>query len=729
MRHFVNVFIVIFFKYRLLLRKISGLLMRELMNIFKFLAILAIILLIISILLWHRPNFCPAPGAFNNNYIISDQKEITKLFPTSVAQLNTMVEQAKKCALEHINAILQIPSNERTFDNTIRALDIVTGFNFMVPHSTVVTIAMVSKDKDLREAAQKAEVDLGAFSIDNFGQNKQLYLALKEYADGNGKQEKLTTEQRYFLNELMDDYKRAGLELPDETRVKVKKILQELTELTTQFSNNISNGRKTLTVSKEELLGMDEDFINALEKTNDGLYIISTDYPTYLPIMEHCNVEKTRKNSWLAFNNRAYPENIQLLKKISALRHEFAVLLGYQSYTDVTLADQMAKSPANVRKFITSIIDRAKIKEKKEFDELKTDLPESVTLVNEKLKPWDFSFAKASFKKKHYQYDDREIAEYFPMEHTVEGLLRIYEQFFSIKLKKSSTNDLWQSDLTMIEVYDAHNDELIGYLVLDLYPRENKYSHACQITIVPAVTQATQKIPGVAVVLANLTKSTATKPSLLKPNEMRTFFHEFGHALHALFGTTDLASHSGTNVKRDFVEMPSQMLEEWLYDKQTLISLSKHYLTGQPIPDNLLNNIFALKNFSTGYWSLLQAVYSLLSLNYFDTPKNNNVSDMFAQLNREFLPNILFDEENHMPANFDHLMSYGARYYGYLWSKVFALDLFKTIQKVGLLNPVIGTKYAQKVLTPGGSKDPNEMLKDFLGRAPNSDAFFADLGL
>jgi thimet oligopeptidase len=233
----------------------------------------------------------------------------------------------------------------------------------------------------------------------------------------------------------------------------------------------------------------------------------------------------------------------------------------------------------------------------------------------------------------------------------------------------------------------------------------------------------------VSIVMANFPKSTATKPALLKFNDVNTFFHEFGHALHAFLGRTQMASFAGTSVKIDFVEMPSQILEEWLADKKILKMVGRHYQMGKTLPDDLIESLLKTKTYDSGLWTKRQLVFAKLSLSLFDNGENIEIEKFMKNTYEQIINYILFDPRNHDYASFGHLMGYGARYYGYLWSKVFALDLFNEIKKKGLLNAEIGRRYRDTIIGKGGSKDPNELLFDFLGREPNDQAFLKDMGL
>jgi thimet oligopeptidase len=248
--------------------------------------------------------------------------------------------------------------------------------------------------------------------------------------------------------------------------------------------------------------------------------------------------------------------------------------------------------------------------------------------------------------------------------------------------------------------------------------------------VIPAIRdQDGNENVSLSIITANFPKAQGDKPALFKRSDVRTFFHEFGHALHTLFGRTTLASLSGTRVKRDFVELPSQMLEEWLYDKAILRLVSSHYETSEPLPDEMIDRVLQLKNIGSGSFVQRQGLFAKLSLAYFAPGADKNVDDVYRCLREKIIPNVVYVPEDHMYAAFGHLTNYGAKYYGYLWSKVFAQDLFAEIKKHGLLNPEIGKKYVDLVIGRGGSADPNALLKDFLGREPNDKAFFEDMKL
>ena len=701
------------------------------MNIRTGIIILGIIFVCLSISF----GFCSRKGIMIREHLVRQVDtvdDIIALFPKNAAEIMPAIAIYIEDAQKDIHNILAISDEKRTFENTALKLDRLAGLSDLSIFSSVVSLLeVVSPDEKMRNVAHDAVVKVQNFYIDQISNNKKLYEAFKAYAQGNALKEELTAEQRYFISETMDDFVRAGLDLPDEKLQEVKKLKKELAQLTLTFDRNIAADKSTISVDRDDLKGLEKDFIDNLERTDDGNYILGVDYPTFFNVLENCAVEDTRRKLMLAFINRAYPKNDELLKQIIAKRDQIANIIGFDSYAQLDLDNQMVKNPSRAYDFLHDLLERASKKEKKEFARWTADLPESVTLTQDKkIKPWDLRYLQNQYKKKHLAVDEQLISHYFPMEKTVEGLLAIYKQFLSINFQEVPVSGLWHDDVKLVKVYTKDRSELLGYLFLDLFPRPNKYSHAAHAGIIPAVKKEDgTRLPTVSVVLANFPKSTSTKPSLLKRSDVETFFHEFGHALHAILGATDMASFSGTSVKRDFVELPSQMLEEWLWDKKILQQIGSHYETGEPLSDELIDNIIALKQFNSGYWVKRQVFYSLISLDYFARGADKDPYTIWQNLKSKIDPDIAQEKNDHSYAAFNHLTGYGAKYYGYLWSKVFALDLFDTINKHGLLNADIGSKYVRDVIGKGGSQDPNDLLQTFLGREPKSDAFFKSLGI
>lgn len=662
---------------------------------------------------------------------IKTAQDAISLFPKTVDQVNRLTESAIQEAHQELQKILTIPDDQRTYDNTAGALDRLASFsNIAIAGSLMVTQELIGTDEKVREAASNNLLKIQAFFIDNVGTNKELYHAFKAYIDGNAKNEQLSDEQKRYLHEMERDFKNAGLALPDDKLEQVKKLKKELVEIEQQFDKNIAEKQGQLIVDESELSGLSESFIKSLKRTDDGKYILGVDYPTYIQVMDNCSHENTRKGLWELFVNRAYPDNKKILEDMIAKRYELAKLLGFSSFAEYEINTEMAATTARVQKFLGDIHQKALKKAKIELDEFTKQLPPSVTLTKDgKFKMWDSGYAKNQYKKAVLDLDENKIAEYFPMQHTVDMLLSIYQQFFSLEFKQIPAQGLWHPDTQMIEIIDKTNNLKIGYLFMDLFPRPKKYSHACEQTVVP-VTYDKEGNPnqGVALVVTNFPKPREDQPSLLQFKDVNTFFHEFGHAMHAFLGRTRVASFAGTSVKRDFVEMPSQMLEEWMWSPDILKMISKHYKTGQPLPDELITKILKSRNYDSGFHIVRQLLLANLSLNFFNNGPSVNLDQEFEREFKKFMYGFQFNPMDHFYASFGHLGGYGARYYGYLWSSVFAHDLANEIKKEGFTNPVVGRRYVDAVIGKGGSQDPNEMLKNFLGREPNQDAFLHDMG-
>ncbi len=662
---------------------------------------------------------------------IKNIADIIRIFPQSAHDINNEVDKVIAQSRAEIAAFLAIKNEERTFANTAQKLDEIYGLsNQAIVGSSISILEMVSPDEKIRTAAHEAIIKMQDFLVDELANNVDIFKAFKAYVEQKSGSEELTEKQRYFLTETLDGFKRAGLDLPQDQLDELKKIKKDIAALILDFDTNIAADQTKVIVSPAELAGLPEDFIASLEKDEQGNCKVGVDAPTFYKIAQNCSVGDTRKKMSRAYGDRAYPKNDALLKEIIAKRDLLAQKVGKASYAALDLDDQMVKTPEKAYSFLNDLLATVKTKVEKEFALLTSDLPASVTLQDGKMFTWDAAYVANEYKKKHLQIDELKIAEYFPLDTTVKGLLDIYQKFFSLRFEQKPIKHLWHDEVTMMEVYSTLDNSLLGYFLLDLFPRPFKYSHACHATIVPAVYGADGQIkPALSIVIANFPRAIGDKPALLERNHVSTFFHEFGHALHALLGRTMLSTQAGTAVKCDFVEMPSQMLEEWLDEKEILAMISSHYQTGEPLPDELINKIVALKQFDAGSFVQTQAYYSLISLDIYAPGATKDPYAIMKQLYTTIKPHMIFDPENHMYASFGHLTGYGAKYYSYMWSKVFALDLFAQIKKMGLLNPAVGEKYVAEVIGQGGSVDPNDLLENFLGRKPNQKAFLADLGL
>ncbi|GET89519.1 metallo-peptidase, clan MA(E), Family M3 [Leishmania tarentolae] len=676
---------------------------------------------------------------------ISKVEKCAALFPKTVAACEEMFKAAKHRAEESLGRIYSIAAADRTFQNTAKPIDIAST-ELSVSAGLLHVIASVSQSKEVRDEATKLFMELNTFSIDNFESNRKLYSALKEvraaptyeavYVSG-----KAPREYTYWMEEQLADYRRKGMDLPEEEFQKVVQLQKDLASLCTVFQQNISEDKTEVHLTADALRGVPESVLSSLKCTEAGEYTLKMDYPTYFAVMKNCEVASTRQAMLNAFINRAYPVNDKVLKGIIEKRHQLAVILGYPSFAHLFISDKMAKTPETAQAFVDDLIPKLQKKWATEVELLKNHLHPSCSLSpTGEIQPYDIPFMINQIKQTLLNVSETEIQEYFPMDVTVKALFDIYQSFFDLTfLQVDNGSELWHNDVKTLEVKDNKSGCVLGYIILDLFPREGKYSHACCHSVVPPVLlneDGNDFSPALAVVIANFPEATAERPALFLHDDAKTFFHEFGHAIHSLMGRTRMASFAGTNVKRDFVELPSQMLEEWLWEPEILHKITSHYKTKEQLPRALIDAKVASKNAFSGQDTLRQMIFATYSLQIFGLPFSAKPSDgldaaqLFYDVQRHVMPGVNYEQDTHFESSFSHLMGYGAGYYGYMWSKVFALELFEYIRShEGLLDPQMGRRYVDCIIGVGGSQDPNDMLVKFLGREPNNEAFLRNIGI
>ena len=654
-------------------------------------------------------------------------EDVYKVIPTTVEQLHTWYKAVTQTFEKEIAALIALPEAEYSQETVIVGLDKAIA-QLMWLGAALEIIHLLSPDKEVREVGAHYYQEIQKFHQKLFLSNKALYQVLQRYNQKKDT-ETISQERLYFLKNTLEELKLAGLDLPDEQLEKVCALKNKLTELETQFQINIAQDNRTLTVSLDQLEGLPDDFIATLGKTEEGLFVLKSNYPTQSIIMRESVQSATRKAFSLMMQQRGYPKNIQVLNQVIQLRKQLATLLGFESYADLSLAQAMINKPADAIKLQKDLLPKALLKSQKEFELFAKNLPKGVALSeNGKFYSWDYGYTVNYYKKKYYDIDEEKLAEYFPMQETLDGLFKIYQQFFGLSFKEIKNPQSWHSDVRLLEI-SKQDGQILGYVFLDMFPRDNKYNHAAHGGVLHARKDVDGKVcPSVGTLICNFTPARGGKPSLLKYNEVVTFFHEFGHALHYMFAATDLVSQAGTNVKRDFVEMPSQMLENWLEDKAILLQLSKHYQTGQKLEEQVIDKKLASLSLTKGSETTGQIFYGLLSLDLFDEVGQKDLDVTLKQYNQLTNNTTEFDEHNKMYCSFGHLMGYGPQYYGYLWTRILGADLFEIIKKEGLLNPVAGKRYADAILVPGGSRDPMQLVEQYLGRKPNQQAYLKKNG-
>ncbi len=655
---------------------------------------------------------------------MNSAQDIINLFP----QTKETIQQTEKQIFDTMNAALQdfITQDPKKYSKeTILHQFEKLSASFSSIASIMQIIEMVHPEKEIREQAHATVIAMQEFAIENFS-NKKIYAVFKLYQEQIMPHEELSDEEKYGMQETMREFTLSGLDLPDAKFSLFQTLQKEAMKLSLDFETNINTDASQMICEKEDLTGMNTTFVDALERTEDNKYIIKPDYPTSAELSSFCTIEKTREKFWILFNNRAYPKNESVLKELLIVRSKIAKMLGFKNYAELNICTKMAKNPTRVRSFFTSISKKARKKAAIECEAWKKIKAENLSLSdNGKILPWNTAFIKKIYEREHFNFDERELRPYFSMEKTIQGIFDIYQEFLGLRFEISKPAGLWHEDVQMITAYKKDDQNPCGYIFLDLYPRANKYSHACHCDITKTVflnQEKTKMSKSTGLVIANFPKATKTEPSLLKHADVETFFHEFGHAMHHLLGTTELPRFSGTGVKWDFVEMPSQMLEEWVWKPEMIKKMSAHYETHEAIPDTLIEKMIAKKKYDSGYFFCRQLMLADFSLTIYEQ-EEPDLQGLLQTLCHRYSPDIAYNAQYHMHTSFGHLPSYASSYYGYMWSLVFACDIFAQLDKEGLTAQA-GTHFAEKILSKGGSVDPEILLKDFLGRKPNEKAFF-----
>lgn len=641
------------------------------------------------------------------------------------------IREAVKAADEAVAKIVAVPDAQRNWNNTLGAFDDAMA-KLERATSLPIFMAHVSTDATVRANARAGEEFLGNWYVE-IGQREDLYKAVKAFAALNPT---LNPEQKRMLEFTLRDYRRAGMELPKDKRDRVAEIQKELNRLGIEFDGNIANDETAIPLSLAELKGVSKSVIDTLEKAGRDSYLVTMDGPTFSPVIDSAESESTREKIWVAYKRRGGERNNEILKQLIKLRAELAQLLGYQTFADYVLEPRMAKNAETVAKFYAELRPIVRKKAEQDLAEFNKAKRDHTRNSKAELWPWDYSFYKSRLQQKKYAVDNEKVAEYFPMEKVVEGLFSTTQSLYGLTYKDVTANasslgvEIWHPDVKMYEVTDKSDNRLIGHFLMDLYPRPGKYTHAAcwGLHSRKKWVDGTVSTP-LSALVCNFTKPTADKPSLLRHDEVETFFHEFGHVLHNLLTTADTNRFAGAATARDFVEAPSQMFENWIWNAEVLNTFAAHYKTGEKLPKKTLDGMLAARNLGSGMETERQFYYGMVDQNYHTTLSGTvdptKVSeDLFPMVELyKRVPGVFFQ------ASFGHLVGYEAAYYGYQWSLVYAQDMFQKFDELGILSPQAGAYYREKVLARGGTMDEFDMLRDYLGREPKLDAFLRHLGM
>ncbi len=645
-------------------------------------------------------------------------------------------KEAIKQAKAEIDAIVN-NTEEPSFENTIVALDF-SGEQLDRISSIFFNLNSAETNETIQKIAQEVSPLLSEFGND-ITLNEDLFKRVKAVYD-NKNELNLTTEEQTLLDKRYKGFSRNGANLPEDKKEKLREIDKKLSQLSLKFGENVlaeTNKFEMLIVDEKDLAGLPEGTIEAAKqlaesKEKEG-WLFTLDYPSYIPFVTYADNRELRKKLTLAAGSKAFKgddlDNQGIVLQIVNLRHERANLLGYKTHAHFVLEERMAQTPEKVLDFSNELLEKAKPAAKKEFENLEKFAKELDNI--DQLEKWDGSYYSEKLKQKLFSLDDEQLKPYFKLENVIDGAFTVANKLFDLSFEEIDTIDKYHEDVLTYKVTDKNGD-LVSIFYADFFPRSGKRNGAWMTSYKPQyVIDGENSRPHISIV-CNFTKPTKSKPSLLTFNEVTTLFHEFGHALHGMLANTTYPSLSGTSVFWDFVELPSQVMENWCYEKEALELFAKHYETGEVIPMDLVEKIKDSASFHQGMQTLRQLSFGLLDMKWHGQDPSNisNVKDFETEA---FKDTNLYPktEETCMSTAFSHIFQggYSSGYYSYKWAEVLDADAFEYFQEAGIFNKEVATKFKDNVLSQGGTENPMVLYKRFRGQEPKPEALLKRAGL
>ena len=646
-------------------------------------------------------------------------------FAQTPEEITSITDQALAAADALVESI--VSSEERTWDTTMAPLDAISdliGRSF----GSGAFMGYVHTDEAVRKVARQEEERMSQWSVELVFRD-DLYRAVSDYA-ATEEAAQLEGERKRLLEFTQRDLRKAGHELDPETRAEVKKLTQRLVELSVAFETNIAEYEDSLEVTKADLAGLPDSYIEGLASgAAEDTFKVTMAYPDVVPFMDNAERRDLREQLAYKFNNRAVDENRDILAEAVAVRSQIAHLFGQPSWAHHRLEEKMAVEPGVVEAFYDSLIPPLTKAGTEEIETMRQMLAADVGDPDATLQPWDWRFYHTKLRREQHGVDPNAVAEYFPLESVLDGLFTITGDVFGLDYEPADIES-WHSDVRSFAVKDRADGRFIANFHMDLFPREGKFSHAAAFPLVPGRRRddGTYQTP-VSAIVANFTKPSGERPSLLKHDEVETLFHEFGHILHQVLTTAEIVRFSGSSTEGDFVEAPSQIMEHWTWRPEVLSTFARHYQTGEPIPTELVAAMVAARNLNIAIQTLRQAQFGVLDMALHGTEAAGaDLDEVHRMATRVGL--LPLHEGTFFPASFGHLLAgYDAGYYGYLWSEVYGDDMFSRFDQEGVTNPAVGADYRREILEAGGTKDGMDLLTGFLGREPSNEAFLRKLGL
>lgn len=641
------------------------------------------------------------------------------------AMMKSKADEAIEEAKRKLNEIAKTAPGDESLE-TLRAFEEVTGATGEVL-SPFIFLKYISPDKGQRDIADEVEKDAHKFDNEIWGR-KDLYDVLARLEPLI---DTFEPEEKTLLDKTLKEFRHRGAALEDEKRKEFLEIANNISVLESEFGRVLNEITTTVPCKVEELDGVPPFVYENLEKDGDN-YLLTLDYPVVVPIREYATNPETRKKVLIPFYHRGGKENSEKLSDAIALRDRLAKLVGNSNYAEYAIQRKMAKTPQRVIDFMNDLKKKLTPLMEQEMvilRELKSK-EQNLPLENTKIEIWDLFYYHEMLMREKYAVDQNEVKKYFPADTVIDGVLRVYQKVLNLDFEESKTPNSWHEDVREFKVIDNTNGKTLGIFYLDLFPREGKFKHYAVFDFMNRRVKDGEELLPICAMVSNYQKPSESQPSLFNHSEVETFFHEFGHLMHVISNQSKYASFSLDGVLPDFIETPSMMFQNWAWKEEVLTDISGHFENpSKKLPSELIKKLIAAKLVDAGSFYLRQVCFSLVDMLY-HTEGAEDTTKVFDEMLAE-ITRIQMPEGTRMDAGFGHLMNpgYVAGYYSYLWSQAYAEDVFTKFEENGFMDTKTGVEYRQKILAPGGSLDPDEMVKSFLGREMNTDAFMKSLGL
>ncbi len=649
---------------------------------------------------------------------------------TTPAEIEASAARAMAEGDRRLDAIAALKPDQLDFRNTLAALDAAWD-PVDTTSSRLSVIKETSPDPALREAARQALQKLQTWSVDA-GFRQDVYRVIKAYAATNPK---LEGEDAHLLEVILRDYRRNGMDLPEEKRKTLQKLKNRLNDLELEFHRNITNSHPKVIYTQEELEGVSQEFLDRV-RDEKGRYAVDANVTwQVLEVLRNVANETTRKRLAEARTRRAMESNLPIFREMLHIRARIATLLGYANWADYRIEPRMAHDGRTALEFLQRLSKGLAPKFKAELERLRAFKVADTGDPTAQIRYWDVPYYKNRLLKRDYDIDQDALKVYFEMENTLRGMFGIFEEIFGLKIRQVEAPYKWVKDLRLYLVSDAAEGTPLGLIYMDLYPRDGKYNHFAQFGITPGrrLADGRYRRPVVALI-CNFPPGGENRPSLLTFDDLETLFHEFGHALHSVLTQANYGQFSGTSVPRDFVEAPSQMLENWVRDKKVLDRFAVDWRDGTShIPAEVLDRMEAARKATMGIYYRRQLAFGLLDLALHDTT-DPKVLDHFVEVSNRIMSQVYLPvpEKSALIASFGHLGGgYDAGYYGYAWADAIAADMASVFRHApgGFLDKPTGMRLRREIYAVGGSRKIEDSIRAFLGRPRSLAPFFEYIGL